>query len=110
MPSCLGQLPTFARALEVPVTDLTGQPYAASNPEQDAGQGAVAGICRELLLAEREPRISDAQAVSVSIPALRGRVGDMSAHASRCGKPLIRRTDTIPRWELCDGAFPTRPG
>jgi transcriptional regulator with XRE-family HTH domain len=70
----MGQLLTFARALDVPVTDLTGQPYAVSGPEDDAGQGAVAGIRRELLLAEREPRISDAQAVSVSVPALRGRV------------------------------------
>jgi transcriptional regulator with XRE-family HTH domain len=59
----MGQLLTFARALEVPVTDLTGQPYAASSPEQDAGQGAVAGICRELLLAEREPRIDAASSV-----------------------------------------------
>ena len=52
----MGQLLTFARALEIPVTDLTGQPYAPSSPEQDAGQGAVAGIRRELLLAEREPQ------------------------------------------------------
>src|ERR1039458_4056599 len=74
----MGQLLTFARALEVPVTDLTGQPYAASSPEQDAGQGAVAGIRRELLLAEREPRISDAQAAFVSIPVLRRRVEDMA--------------------------------
>jgi len=74
----MGQLLTFARALEVPVTDLTGQPYAPSSPEQDAGQGAVAGIRRELLLAGREPRISDTQAAAVSITALRGRVEDMS--------------------------------
>lgn len=73
----MGQLLTFARALEVPVTDLTGQPYAADSPEQDAGQGAVAGIRRELLLAEREPRVSDTQAAAASIPALRGRVEDM---------------------------------
>lgn len=73
----MGQLLTFARALDAPVTDLTGQPYAASRPEQDAGQGSVAGIRRELLLAEREPRIGDAQA-AVSIPALRSRVEDMS--------------------------------
>jgi transcriptional regulator with XRE-family HTH domain len=74
----MGQLLTFARALDVPVTDLTGQPCAVSSPEQDAGQGAVAGIRRELLLAEREPRISDAQAAAVSVPALRDRVEDMS--------------------------------
>lgn len=71
----MGQLLTFARALEVPVTDLTGQPYATDGPEQDAGQGAVAGIRRELLLAEREPRTSNGQPVSV--PALRERVEDM---------------------------------
>ena len=70
----MGQLLTFARALGVPVTDLTGQPYAVSGPEEDAGQGAVAGIRRELLLAEREPRIDAAQAAAVSIPALRSRV------------------------------------
>ncbi|HUY49062.1 MAG TPA: helix-turn-helix transcriptional regulator [Streptosporangiaceae bacterium] len=74
----MGQLLTFARALEVPVTDLTGQPYTASSPEQDAGQGAVAGIRRELLLAEREPRISDAQAAAISVPLLRRRVEDMA--------------------------------
>src|SRR6266567_116885 len=74
----MGQLLTFARALELPVTDLTGQPYAASSPEQDAGQSAVAGIRRELLLAEREPRISDAQAAAVSIPLLRRRMEDMA--------------------------------
>ncbi len=75
----MGQLLTFARALEIPVTDLTGQPYAPSSPEQDAGQGAVAGIRRELLLAEREPRISDTQAAAVSLPALRDRVAEMSS-------------------------------
>src|SRR5690242_4264910 len=70
----MGQLLTFARALEIPVTDLTGQPYAPASPEQDAGQGAVAGIRRELLLAEREPKVSDAEAAAVSIPQLRSRV------------------------------------
>ena len=74
----MGQLLSFARALEIPVTDLTGQPYAATSPEQDAGQGAVAGIRRELLLAQREPKISDAQAAAVSLPALRRQVEDMS--------------------------------
>ena len=74
----MGQLLTFARALDIPVTDLTGQPYAVSSPEEDAGQGAVAGIRRELLLAEREPRIDAAQAAAVSIPALRSRVENMS--------------------------------
>ena len=79
----MGQLLAFARALGVPVTDLTGQPYAPDSPERDAGQGAVAGIRRELLLAEREPQVSDAQAVAVSVPALRGRVEDMgSRHRS----------------------------
>jgi transcriptional regulator with XRE-family HTH domain len=75
----MGQLLTFARALEIPVTDLTGQPYAPSSPEQDAGQGAVAGIRRELLLAEREPRISDTRAAAVSLPALQDRVAEMSS-------------------------------
>ena len=42
----MGQLLTFAQALEIPVTDLTGQPYAPASPEQAAGQGAVAGILR----------------------------------------------------------------
>ena len=74
----MGQLLTFARALGVPVTDLTGQPYAVSGPEEDAGQGAVAGIRRELLLAEREPRIDAAQAAAILIPALRSRVENMS--------------------------------
>ena len=74
----MGQLLTFARALEVPVTNLTGQPYAVSGLGEDAGQGAVAGIRRELLLAEREPRIHAAQAASVSVPALRGGVENMS--------------------------------
>lgn len=74
----LGQLLIFSRALGVPVTDLTGQPYAVSSPDLDAGQGAVAGIRRELLLAEREPRISDAQVADVSVPMLRSRVEDMS--------------------------------
>jgi transcriptional regulator with XRE-family HTH domain len=79
----MGQLLAFARALEVPVTDLTGQPYAPDSPERDAGQGAVAGIRRELLLAEREPQVSDAQAAAVSVPVLRGRVEDMcSRHRS----------------------------
>ena len=70
---------TFARALEIPITDLTGQPYAPSSPEQDAGQGAVAGIRRELLLADREPRIGDAQAAVVSLPGLQDRVTEMSS-------------------------------
>jgi hypothetical protein len=74
----MGQLLIFARALDVPVTDLTGQPYAVNGPEEDAGQGAVAGIRRELLLAEREPRIDAAQAAAVSVPALRSRVENMS--------------------------------
>jgi hypothetical protein len=38
----------------------------------------VAGIRHELLLAGREPWISNDQAASVSLPALRGRVADMS--------------------------------
>ena len=75
----MGQLLTFARALEIPVTDLTGQPYAPASPEQDAGQGAVAGIRRELLLAERVPKVSDAEAAAVSIPHLRGRVWEMAS-------------------------------
>ena len=75
----MGQLLTFARALEIPITDLTGQPYAPSSPEQDAGQGAVAGIRRELLLADREPRIGDAQAAVVSLPGLQDRVTEMSS-------------------------------
>ncbi len=109
MPSCLGQLLTFARALEVPVTDLTGQPYAASNPEQDAGQGAVAGIRRELLLAEREPRISDAQAVSVSIPALRGRVGDMSGRHRSAALASTGHDLPAPGQRACFPVWQQRP-
>jgi transcriptional regulator with XRE-family HTH domain len=75
----MGQLLSFARALEIPVTDLTGQPYAAASPDQDAGQGAVAGIRRELLLAEREPKVRDAEAAAVSILQLHGRVEEMAS-------------------------------
>ncbi len=35
------QLLAFARALEVPVTDLTGQPYMPATLGEDAGHGAV---------------------------------------------------------------------
>jgi transcriptional regulator with XRE-family HTH domain len=91
----MGQLLTFARALEVPVTDLTGQPYAADSSEQDAGQGAVAGIRRELLLAEREPRLSDAQAAAVSVPELRARVEDM--HGRHRSAALASMGHDLPR-------------
>ena len=98
----MGQLLTFARALEVPVTDLTGQPYTPSSPEQDAGQGAVAGIRRELLLAEREPMTSDAQAAAVSITGLRGRVEDMSGRHRSAALDAARAGDAAAmseRWE-----------
>jgi hypothetical protein len=73
------QLLHFARVLNVPITDLTGQPYLPATPEQDAGHGAVAGIRRELLLAGRPPKLSDAEAAAVSIPTLRDRADDMHA-------------------------------
>jgi len=73
------QLLSLARALEVPVTDLTGQPYLPAGPGDDAGHGAVAAIRRELLVAERAPRISDTDADAVSVPVLRARVADMQA-------------------------------
>jgi transcriptional regulator with XRE-family HTH domain len=37
------QLLLFARVLDIPITDLTGQPYLPTSPAQDAGQGSVAG-------------------------------------------------------------------
>jgi transcriptional regulator with XRE-family HTH domain len=53
------QLLLFARVLDVPVTDLTGQPYIPASPEQDAGHGAVAAIRRELMLAGRPAKPTD---------------------------------------------------
>jgi transcriptional regulator with XRE-family HTH domain len=89
------QLLLFARVLEVPITDLTGQPYLPANPEQDAGHGAVAGVRRELLLAGRPAKFSDAEAAAVSIPALRDRADDM--HARHRSAVLSRMGEGLPR-------------
>jgi transcriptional regulator with XRE-family HTH domain len=88
------QLTHFARVLNVPVTDLTGQPYLPANPEQDAGHGAVAAIRRELLLAGRPPRFTDAEAASVSVPALRERTDQL--HARHRAAALSRMGEELP--------------
>jgi transcriptional regulator with XRE-family HTH domain len=88
------QLLLFARTLDVPITDLTGQPYVPANPEQDAGHGAVAGIRRELMLAGRPTKFSDAEAAAVSIPALRARTDDM--HARHRSAVLSRMGEGLP--------------
>ena len=87
------QLTHFARALDIPLTELTGQPYLPAAPEQDAGQNAVAAIRRELLLAVRPPRVTDAEAAKVSVPVLRARTDQLHAHhrataLSRMGQEL----------------------
>jgi transcriptional regulator with XRE-family HTH domain len=88
------QLLLFARVLEAPVTDLTGQPYLPTGPAQDAGQGAVAGIWRELLLAGRPARFSDTEAATVSVPALRDRTtGVQARHRSAA---LARMGEELP--------------
>jgi tetratricopeptide (TPR) repeat protein len=88
------QLLAFARALDVPVTDLTGQPYMPTSPGEDAGHGAVAAIRRELLVAQRTPRISDTDAVAVSLPELRARVADV--HAKHRLAALRSMGDDLP--------------
>lgn len=88
------QLTHFARVLNVPVTDLTGQPYLPASPEQDAGQGAVAAIRRELLLAARPPRFGDAEAAAVSIPMLRDRTDQL--HARHRAAALSRMGEELP--------------
>jgi transcriptional regulator with XRE-family HTH domain len=88
------QLLLFARVLDVPITDLTGQPYLPANPEQDAGHGAVAAIRRELMLAGRPTKFSDAEAAAVSIEALRARADDM--HARHRSSVLSRMGEALP--------------
>jgi transcriptional regulator with XRE-family HTH domain len=88
------QLLLFARVLDVPITDLTGQPYLPSGPGQDTGQGAVAGIRRELLLAGRPAKFSDAEAASVSVPVLRDRAAGI--HARHRSAALFRMGEELP--------------
>ena len=88
------QLLLFARVLDVPITDLTGQPYIPASPEQDAGHGAVAGIRRELMLAGRPAKFSDDEAAAVSIPALRARTDDI--HARHRSGVLSRMGEALP--------------
>lgn len=88
------QLTHFAQVLNVPVTELTGQPYLPATPEQDAGHGAVAAIRRELLLAGRPPRFSDDQAAAVSLPKLRDRTSQL--HARHRAAALSRMGEELP--------------
>jgi transcriptional regulator with XRE-family HTH domain len=88
------QLLLFARVLDVPVTDLTGQPYLPSTPDQDAGHGAVAGIRRELMLAGRPAKPTVAEAAAVSVPALRDRTDDI--HARHRSAALSRMGESLP--------------
>jgi transcriptional regulator with XRE-family HTH domain len=88
------QLLLFARVLDVPVTDLTGQPYLPATPDQDAGHGAVAAIRRELMLAGRPARPTSAEAATVSIPALRERTDDI--HARHRSAVLSRMGEALP--------------
>jgi transcriptional regulator with XRE-family HTH domain len=88
------QLLLFARVLDVPVTDLTGQPYVPATPDQDAGHGAVAAIRRELMLAGRPAKPTDAEAAAVSIPALRERTEDI--HARHRSAVLSRMGEALP--------------
>jgi transcriptional regulator with XRE-family HTH domain len=88
------QLLLFARVLDVPVTDLTGQPYLPATPDQDAGHGAVAAIRRELMLAGRPAKPTDAEAASVSIPVLRERTDDI--HARHRSAVLSRMGEALP--------------
>jgi transcriptional regulator with XRE-family HTH domain len=107
------QLTHLARILGVPITDLTGQPYLPTNPEQDAGHGAVAAIRRELLLAGRPPRFTDAEATVASVPALRERTEQLHARhraaaLSRMGMELpgLLRDLRIALEVLPDGQHP----
>jgi transcriptional regulator with XRE-family HTH domain len=88
------QLLLFARVLDVPVTDLTGQPYLPATPDQDAGHGAVAAIRRELMLAGRPAKPTAAEAAAVSIPALRARTDDI--HARHRSAVLSRMGEALP--------------
>jgi transcriptional regulator with XRE-family HTH domain len=88
------QLLLFARVLDVPVTDLTGQPYLPASPDQDAGHGAVAAIRRELMLAGRPAKPAGAEAAAVSIPALRERTEDI--HARHRSAVLSRMGEALP--------------
>ncbi len=88
------QLLLFARVLDVPVTDLTGQPYIPASPEQDAGHGAVAAIRRELMLAGRPAKPTDDEAAAVSVPALRERTDDI--HARHRSAVLSRMGEALP--------------
>jgi transcriptional regulator with XRE-family HTH domain len=88
------QLLLFARVLDFPVTDLTGQPYLPATPDQDAGHGAVAAIRRELMLAGHPAKPTDAEAAAVSIPALRERTDDL--HARHRSAVLSRMGDVLP--------------
>jgi transcriptional regulator with XRE-family HTH domain len=88
------QLTLLAQVLNVPITDLTGQPYLPVTPEQDAGHHAVAGIRRELLLATRPAKFSDIEAAAVSISALRDRTSGL--HASHRSAALSTMGDELP--------------
>jgi transcriptional regulator with XRE-family HTH domain len=88
------QLLLFARVLDVPVTDLTGQPYLPATPDQDAGHGAVAAIRRELMLAGRPAKPTSTEAAAVSIPALRERTDDI--HARHRSAVLSRMGEALP--------------
>lgn len=88
------QLLLFARVLDVPVTDLTGQPYLPATPDQDAGHGAVAAIRRELMLAGRPAKPSSAEAAAMSIPALRDRTD--AIHARHRSAVLSRMGEALP--------------
>jgi len=88
------QLLLFARVLDVPVTDLTGQPYLPATPDQDAGHGAVAAIRRELMLTGRPAKPTAAEAAAVSIPQLRERTDDI--HARHRSAVLSRMGEVLP--------------
>jgi transcriptional regulator with XRE-family HTH domain len=88
------QLTHFAQVLNVPITDLTGQPYLSASPDQDAAHGGVAAIRRELLLAGRPPRVTDAEAAAVSVPALRDRTNRV--HARHRAAALSRMGEELP--------------
>ena len=88
------QLLLFARVLDVPVTDLTGQPYLPATPDQDAGHSAVAAIRRELMLAGRPAKPTNVEAAAVSIPALRDRTDDI--HAQHRSAVLSRMGEALP--------------
>lgn len=88
------QLLLFARVLDVPLPDLTGQPYLPATPEQDAGHAAVAGIRRELLLAGRAAKVGNADTRPASIPTLRDRTREI--HARHRSAALSRMGEELP--------------